>query len=356
MQNTSEQASTKEFLKSVFSYFQFLGRNWQLLLIALLIGNYYDFIKNSYFKKAIDFGAEIEFNIDLEGNAQNQMGGIAASFGLPGGGGGNSGLLDITNFEKVLFSKAVFNNAFMTEVELYGRKDLFVNFFIDSSDIRTNEWGAGLFRSASSYGEYKFTKKDPKDFTQYENQLLSDIFIKLEKQTKLLKIDGSSIYKLTGVLTEEHLTKAWLETLLTATEQFYTSIKTAKTRKMITIQSNRVDSLSNELRKTDRGLAKTTFEQPDVVNPSAMVTQSKLSRDNTYLTNVYVSNLTSLENLKNLLIEQEPMFHILTPITLPLSASNKVGISLRLSGLILLVATIIIISLRKSYLDIMNED
>jgi H+/gluconate symporter-like permease len=58
MQNTSEQASTKEFLKSVFSYFQFLGRNWQLLLIALLIGNYYDFIKNSYFKKAIDFGAE----------------------------------------------------------------------------------------------------------------------------------------------------------------------------------------------------------------------------------------------------------------------------------------------------------
>lgn len=355
MENNNGEVSTKQFLKSVFSYFHFLGRNWQLLLIALLIGNYYDLIKNNYFKKATEYGAAIEFNIDLEGNTQGQMGGLAASFGLPAGGG-NAGLLSITNFETVLLSKAVFNNVYMSEIELYGRKDLFINFFIDSSDIRTNEWGAGLFREASSYGEYRFTKKDPKDFTPYENQILSDVNIKLEKQTNLLKLDGSSIYSLSGVLTNELLTKAWLETLLTATESFYTSIKTAKTRKLIDIQTKRVDSLSNVLRRTDRGLAQTTFEQPDVVNPSAMVTQSKLSRDNTYLTNLYVSNLTGLENLRNLLVEQEPMFQVLTPVTLPLSATNKVGISLRLSGLILLVATIMIISLRKSYLDIMNEE
>lgn len=356
MDHNNDQVSTKEFLKSIFSYFHFLGRNWQVLLIALLIGNYYDSIKNNYFKKATEYGAKTQFNIDLEGNNQSQMGGLAATFGIPGGGNNSAGLLDISNFETVLLSKAVFTEAFFTEIELYGRKDLYVNFFIDSSDIRTNEWGATLFRDASSFAEYRFTKKDFKDLTPYENQILFDVFTKLEDKTTLEKEVGTSIYNLSAVLTNELLTKAWLETLLSATEKYYTTIKTAKTRKLIAIQENRVDSLSHELRKTDRGIAKTTFEQPDVVNPSAIVTQSKLSRDNVYLTNVYVTNLTSLENLKNLLIEQEPMFNVLTPISLPLIASGKVGISLRLTGLILLVATIIIISIRKSYLDIMKED
>jgi hypothetical protein len=354
MDNKSEQVSTKEFLLSVFSYFKFLGKNWQILLIALLIGNFYDFTKNNYFKKATEYGAKTQFDIDLEGSGQAQMGGLAATFGLPGGAK-NSGLLNIANFETVLLSKAVFNEAFFTEIDLYGRKDLFVNFFIDSSDIKNNEWGASLFRGPSSYGEYKFTKKELEELTPYENQILADIFTKLEGLTVLEKEDGTSLYNLSAKLTNELLTKAWLETLLSATEKYYTSIKTAKTRKLISIQSKRLDSLAYELRKTDRGLAKTTFEQPDVVNPYAMGNQSKLTRDNTYLTNVYMSNLTSLENLKNVLIEQEPMFSVLTPITLPLIYSQKAGISVRLSGLILLVATIIIISIRKSYLDIMKD-
>lgn len=353
MDNNKDQVSTKEFLKSVFNYFQFLGSRWQLLLIMLVAGNLYDMIKNNYFSTTRSYGAAAQFNIDLEGNAQNQFGGLASAF--MGNAASNSGLMDITNFPLIIMSRTVFENALMTETELFGRKDIFVNFFIDSSDIKTKEWGGNLFRAPSSYGEMRFEKKKTSEFTPYENQVMGDVYKKLYNSTAMEKEQGTSIYTLETVISNELLAKTWLELLLSATENFYTEMKTVKTRKMIAVQKKRVDSLSKILRGNDSQLARVNFEQPDAVNPLAGMTQNKLTRDNTFLSNLYFTNLNNLDNLTNLLVEQTQFFHILTPVKLPLDATSRIGISVRLTGLILLVATIIIISLRKSYLDIMSE-
>ncbi len=352
MENNNDQVSTKEFLKSIFNYFQFLGSKWQLLLIVLVAGNLYDMLKNNYFSTTRMYGAAIQFNIDLEGNAQNQLGGLAAFMGPAAT---NTGLMDITNFPLIITSRTVFENALMTEVELFGQKDLFVNFFIDSSDIRTKEWGGNFFRDPSPYGQMRFEKKAPVEFSPYENQVMGDIFRKLEDATVMEKEQGTSIYTLSVKLSNELLAKTWVEALLKATENFYTEMKTVKTRKMIAIQKKRVDSLSTLLRKNDSGVAKATFEQPDAVNPAAGSSLTRLTRDNTYLSNLYFTNLNSLDNLNNLLVEQTQFFHILTPVKLPLDATSRMGISVRLTGLILLVATVIFISFRKSYLDIMSE-
>ncbi|WP_367915584.1 hypothetical protein [Leadbetterella sp. DM7] len=352
MDNT-ERISTKEFLKSTFNYFRFLGSNWQLLLIVLVAGNLYDMAKNNYFTTTKSYGAAIEFNIDLEGNANSQFGGLATAF--MGNASNNSGLMDITNFPMVIMSRTVFENALMTETELFGKKDLFVNFFIDSSDIKTKEWGGNFFKAPSSYAQVKFEKKKPADLTPFENQVMGEIVMKLEGDTHMEKQQGTSIYNLSAKLTNELLAKAWVEILLSATEDFYTEMKTRKTRKLITIQQRRVDSLSVLLRGNDTRLARATFEQPDVVNPLAGMTQTKLTRDNTYLSNLYFTSLNSLDNLNNLLVEQTQFFQILTPVKLPLVADFRTGISVRLTGLILLIATIFFISIRKSYLDIMSE-
>lgn len=353
MDNTTDQVSTKEFLKSVFNYFKFLGRNWQLLLIMLVGGNLYDMVKNNYFSTTKTYGAAIDFNIDMEGSAQNQLGGLASAF--MGTAANNSGLMDITNFPEIIMSRTVFENALMTEVELFGRKDLYVNFYIDSSDIKTKEWAGNSFREPSPYTKVKFTNKKLEEFTPYENQVMTEVINKLKDNTHMEKEQGTSIYNLSAVISNEMLAKTWVETLLAATEKFYTEMKTVRTRKMIAIQRRRVDSLSSLLRRNDSGVAKATFEQPDAVNPVAGSNLTRLTRDNTYLSNLYFTNLTSLDNLNNLLVEQTQYFHILNPVKLPLDASSRIGISVRLTGLILLVLTIFIISIRKSYLDIMSE-
>ncbi|ADQ15850.1 hypothetical protein [Leadbetterella byssophila] len=348
-----DQISTKEFLQSVFSYFKFLATNWRILLIMLVAGNLIDMIKNNYFSSTKMYGGGIEFNIDLEGSTQSALGGLAGAF-MGGAMPTTGGLTSIANFPQVIMSRTVFENALMTEVELYGRKDLLVNHFIDSSDIKTKEWGGNLFKSPSPNVNFKFEKKPFDKFEPRENEIMSDIITKLAGSTQLEKDEGS-IYKLEAVLSNELLTKAWLETLLKATESFYTEIKTVKTRKMIAIQQRRVDSLSVLLRGNDSRLAKVTFEQPDVVNPVAGSAQTRLTRDNTYLSNLYFTNLTSLDNLNNLLVEQSQIFNVLNPVKLPLVATSRVGISVRLTGLILLFVTIVFISLRKTYLDVMSD-
>lgn len=348
-----DQISTKEFLLSIFNYFKFLASHWRVLLIMLIAGNLIDMVKNNYFSTVKMYGGAIEFNIDLEGGGQNPLGGLAGAFMGGGAMPTTGGLSSIANFPQVILSRTVFENALMKEVELYGRKNLLVNHVIDSSDIRTNEWGGNLFRGPSSYADFRFTQKPLKEFTPEENQIMTDVVTKLAEQTNMEKDEGS-IYKLDAVLSNELLTKAWLETLLKATEEFYTEIKTLKTRKMINIQKRRVDSLSMMLRGNDTRLAKATFEQPDVVNPLAASSTNKLNRDNTYLSNLYFTNLSSLDNLNNLLIEQSQIFSILNPVKLPLIATSRAGISVRLTGLILLFAAIVFLSLRKTYLDIMK--
>ena len=47
----------------------------------------------------------------------------------------------------------------MREVKMGDRKDLFINIFVDSSDIKRNEWAGNFFSGPSAYSTYKFSKK-----------------------------------------------------------------------------------------------------------------------------------------------------------------------------------------------------
>lgn len=354
MVSNNDQVSTKDFLKSVFKYFHFLGSNWQILLIAFLIGTLIDTSKNNFSKSSKKYGGMIEFNIDLEGN-NNPVGGLAGALGIQQMAS-SQGLTDITNFTKVITSETVFKRALMTEVELFNVKDLFINFYVDSSGIKEDEWGKKFYRGPLPFGDYIFTEKEIQDFTPYENVIIRSIIEKIEEETLLSKDAESSIYILQSVMINEMLTKTWLEVLLNATEEFYTEINTLKTRKLIAIQEKRTDSLSVLLRGVDRGIASRSFEQLETVDPYAAANISRLNRDNTYLSNLYLTNLNSLESLRNLLVEQTKIFHILTPVTLPLEMSVKSGISIWLTAWILLVGTVFIISVIKTYNDIMKEE
>ncbi|MCA0362431.1 MAG: hypothetical protein LCH67_00160 [Bacteroidetes bacterium] len=352
---SSDQISTKEFFKSVFNFFNFLGKNWQILLIALLVGTGYDIFNNITKGKENEYTGQIIFHVELEGGGgQNQLSGLASTFGL-GNQQQTGDLLASTNFEAIVTSVNVFQNAFMREVQLDGRKDLFVNIFVDSSDIKTNEWGGNIFTGPSDYAKYKFTKKRAEDFSPYENQILGDIYTKLSFNTELVPKENSSLFVLVSSTSNEKLTKLWLETLMMATEDFYREMRTRKTKQLLAIQTNRLDSLSYLMKNNDKRIARLNFDLPNVVDPSAPMRQQQLSRDNTYLSNQYYTQLANVESLNRILFERIPIFTVLEPVRLPLTIYSKVGISTRMSGLIALVAMIIILTVRKTYLEIIEE-
>ena len=132
-------------------------------------------------------------------------------------------------------------------------------------------------------------------------------------------------------------------------------MKTKKTRQILKLQENRLDSLAYAMKYNDKRIARLTFDNPNVVDPSGLMRQQQVSRDNTYLSNQYYTQLANVEALNRLIIEQTPIFTVLEPVRLPLSIIKKTGFSTRVGGLIGLVAMILIISIRKTYLDIMSD-
>ena len=358
IEQREEQISTKEFILSVIKYFSFLGKNWQILLIALLIGTSYDAFKNTFLDKDDIYSGQITFHLELEGsNAQSQFGGFASAFGLGAGAQQQGGsILASTNFEAIVMSGNVFNNAFMKEVMVNGKKELFINYYIDSSNIKTKEWAGNLFKKASPYSNYRFKKKKVSEFTPYENSLLAEVYTKLYSDSRVEPEEGTSLINIYATSSNEMLTKTWIETLINATEEFYKNMKTKKTRQILKMQEQRLDSLAYEMKHNDKRIARLTFDNPNVVDPSGPMRQQQLTRDNTYLSNQYYTQLANVESLNRLIIEQTPIFTVLEPVRLPLEIVKKTGISTRLSGLIALFATVLIISLRKTYLDVMSED
>lgn len=354
-----DQVSTKEFFQSVFKYFKFLGNNWQILLVALLVGSIYDTVNNTFLDYEDTYSGQITFHLELEaGGGQNQLGGFASAFGLGAVGGQSQGgsLLASSNFEAIILSGNVFQNAFMREVKIGNRKDLFINYFIDSSDIKRKEWSGNLFKDPSPYTKYKFKKKDIADFTPYENQIFADVYTKLYNVTRVEPDKNSSLISIYATTSNEGLTKDWIETLMAATEDFYREMKTKKTRQILKVQEGRLDSLAYAMKYNDKRIARLTFDNPNVVDPTGPMRQQQLSRDNTYLSNQYYTQLANVESLNRIIIEQTPIFTVLEPVRLPLSVIKKTGFSTRLSGLIAMVAMIFIITIRKTYLDVMSEN
>lgn len=352
------QVSTKEFLKSVFNFFQHLAKNWQILLIALLIGTAFDLVKNVIFKKDPVFTGETTFHLELEGGGgQNQLGGLASTFGLGGAGPGikTGELLGATNFKSIVLSVNVFQNAFMREVNVGNKKELFINYYIDSSDIKKNEWAGNLFQDPSPYSNYRFTKKGINEFTPNENLIIGDVYNKIAMDTHVSPVENASLIDITAETTNELLTKVWIENLMATTEEFYKNMKTKKTRQLLEIQERRLDSLAYLVKTTDRKMARVTFDNPNVVDPSGIMKQQQINRDNTYITNQYFTQLVNVENLNRLIFEQTPIFTVLEPVRLPLGILEKTGISTRLGGIICLFASIFIVSLTKTFKEIMSE-
>jgi hypothetical protein len=352
-----KQISTKAFILSIVEVFKYLGKYWQLLLIALLLGTAFDLVKSFFFAPPKKYDAKIVFHLELEGGgATNQLGGLASSFGLGGtGGGGGGDLFGAANFEAIVTSGNVFQKAFMKEIMVGDKKELFINYFIDSSDIKTNEWGKTLFHGPSDYCKYRFTKKTAAEFTPYENMIFADVYTKLYETTKINPQDNSSLFELSSQTSNEILTKRWVEVLLESTEEFYKEMKTKKTRQLLTIQEKRLDSLSYLIKTMDKKIARITFDNPNVVDPGGILKQQQTNRDNTYITNQYLTQMANVEALNRMIIEQTPIFTILEPVRLPLGMIEKSGLNTRLGGVIALLAVIFILLIIRSIKDVLSD-
>jgi hypothetical protein len=353
--------ATKELLLNIFSFFDLIFSKWRIWMIAMMVGVVISLIIDLTDEKVIDYKANIVFNLELGGASSNsQLGGLASAFGLPSmSGGGSSGeLFTSQNFPTIVRSRAVLERVLMKDVVVNGDTLLMMQYVMDSSDIKTNEWAGGLFSEPFTEAiNYKFPKKDPKDFTMLENVIMNSVYEKMMDVTDISVVKSTnSIMIITSILTNELLAQKWVETVLSTTEEFYVEMKTKKTRDMLETQHERLEKIQAELFSADSRLARITFENPYVADPSGTMKQTQISRQSSFLSTQYLTQLTTIESLNRLLLEETPIFTIMEESRLPLQQElQKSGLNLKLFGLALLFLSIFGIAIADTYRKVITS-
>ena len=350
MENNSnsqeEQVSVKDLFLKLKSISNVILEGWRIVLIGVSISVLYSIISDWMNYKEPQYSATIVFNLEIGGGAA-PGGDLAAMLG--GGGGAISGgdLLSGSNFGSIIKSKAIYERALMKEVEVYGKKMLFINYYKDSSDISRKEWGGGLFSKPNDFAiDYHFTKKNPDDFSRVENVLIQTIYEKLLGQTTIIPMKGSSFTSLMALTNNEMLSKVWIETLMETTEDFYQEMKTKKTRLTLKFHEKRLDSLRTLVYSSDNRMANLQFNNTNVVDPTGPLRYQQLSRYNGLYVGQYQTELNAIDNLKSTLVNQTPLFTIVEPIRFPLvqftvGIGNNITMSF-LTGLILSIVFVVI--------------
>ena len=362
-ENENKQESfiaTKELLLSIFSFFALVFSKWRIWLSALLLGTVLSLIIDITKEKVIKYRSTIIFNLELGGSGMgSQLGGLASAFGLGVQSGGSSGeLFTSQNFPTIVRSRAVLERALMKNVEVDGDTLLMMQYVMDSSDIKTNEWAGDLFHAPFTAAiNYKFPQKDPKDFTELENRIMNSVYEKIMDVTTISPVKTTnSIMVLTSVLTNEKMVKKWVETVLETTEEFYVEMKTKKTRDLLKIQQEQLAKLQGELNSADSRLAQVTFENPYVTDPMGRMKETQINRKSTFLSSQYIAQLNTIEGLNRMLIEQTPIFTVMEETRLPLEREySQSGIGLKLFSLAFFFLAIFGVVVADTYKKVMNS-
>lgn len=343
-----EQISVKDLFGKLVSGGKVISNNWRLLLIGVSLSILYSFASDWANYHEPQYSGSLVFNLEL-GGGQQGGGELAALLGgvsqvtVTGGD-----LLGGGNFASLIQSKAVYERALMRDVIVGEKKMLFINYYKDSSDIARKTWGGNFYTKPNQAAiDYRFTKKEPKDFTREENVLIQTIYEKLTKETAIIPQKGSSLTTIQAITNNEMLSKIWIETLMEATEDFYKEMKTSKTRVTLRFHEKRLDSLKNLLYSSDSRLAQMTFNNTNVVDPMGPLRQQQISRYNGMYAGQYQQQLNIIDNLKSTLMNQTPIFTVVEPIRLPLIEFKvSIGENIGISTLIGLVISILFIFIR----------
>ncbi|WP_128545205.1 hypothetical protein [Larkinella soli] len=349
-----DQISPKEVINRMIVFRNLLMRSWKLIAVCVVIGGLIGFFVDMNLDKRPTYTAFITFNLG-GGSGQGGMGdlgGIAGMFGL-GGGAPDANIFTGENFMYYVVSRPIITRTLMKEVDtLNNQKDLMINYYIQHSGIRDDEW-----EKNDTLRNFRFVRgKSPATYTRLENQALDDVFNRIKGETSIVQKDRkSSFLTLQTGQHSEMLAKIWVETLLKTVQEDYTEKQTKKTHEMKDLLVHRADSLGRILGKNESSLARYIDQNQQIVVAEGQLAQTKLTRNSQFLQQLYYQALSSVENINMTLIKEAPLFTIIEPVALPLYKEAHEPYAMQ-AGLILgLMLGLVIVFLRQAYFSIMHS-
>ncbi|MCK8490922.1 MULTISPECIES: hypothetical protein [Spirosoma] len=348
-----DQISPKSVVVRLFKIKDVARRNWKLLLIMVAIGGTIGFIYDITHKKQPVYNATMTFN--LGGGSSNSSFGdlsaLAGAFGLSQGAP-DASIFVGDNFLIYAKSRPVVDKTLMKTVKIDGRDTLLVNYYIRHSGIRDEEW-----EDSDSLRSFYFTRsKKPEEYTKLERIVMSQIYARIKGEMSVTQPERkSSFMELRSAMQDEMLAASFLENHLATIEQDYRQKQTKKTSEMYELLRTRADSIARILTGTENKLAQYMDQNQQMVVAQGQITQTKLTRNSTFLSTIYYQALQNAENMRLSLIREAPLFTIIEPVELPLYKEIITPVGMQAGIALGLILAFIIIFLRETYRSVMRE-
>ncbi|WP_247234975.1 hypothetical protein [Telluribacter sp. SYSU D00476] len=344
-----DQISPKEIVLKVVAFKNTLLRNWKILLLFIVLGAGIGYVLDIYMKKPATYEATVVFN--LGGGSSGPANEMAGLLGL-GGGAPDANIFTGENFFYFVTSRPVIERALMKEVDVYGQKILFANFYIDSSGIK-KDWEEA---EAKDLINFRFTTNDLEKLSLQERLVLNQIVERTKGATTVASLDRkSSFTQLTTNSQNSTLAKTWANTLLETVEEVYTENQTFKTRKTLRLLQRRADSLAVILGRTEARLAREMDYSTQIVVPEGKVSVNKLERNTTFIQGLYMETMRNVENTRVSLIREAPLFTIIEPVKSPLDMNIDTGQRMKVGLLIGFVFGLFFIYIKDVYANVMAD-
>jgi uncharacterized membrane protein len=311
-----DELSPKEVVEKVLVVKTALVKNWKMLLLLPIVGFGIGYGMDTYLKKPNTYEANVVFNLG-GGSQASGLGDVAGLLGL--GSAPDANIFTGENFFYFVKSRPVLERNLMKEVEINGKNQIFANFYIDSSGIKTSDW-----EERPELQKFHFTTNDIKKLDLNSRIVLNAIVKRAAEATEIASLDRkSSFIAISTKMENETLAGMWVTTLLKTVEQMYTENQTQKTRKTLRLLQHRADSLASVLGIAEHKLARQLDYSQQILMPEAKVSANSMERKSTFLQQLYYEAMANAEKMRVSLVREAPLFTEIEGIKVPLDVKSE---------------------------------
>ncbi len=350
-----DQFSPKTALLQLFKLKDVAKRNWKVLLLSVILCGLFGYAYDYFNEDKPLYTSSILFNLGGGSSGASfggDLGALASAFGM-GGGASDANIFSGDNFLVYAQSRPVVEKTLMYQDTIHGKPVLLANYYIENSGIRDKEW-----EDSDSLRSFRFTKsKKSSEYTKMEQLVMSQIYARIGTEISVSQPERkSSFMQIYCGMEDEQLTAHFLTTHLRTIESDYRQKETKKTREMYDLTKSRADSLLRVMTGTENKLARYMDQNQQMVVAQGRITETKLTRNSTFLSTLYYQTLQQLDAIRLSLIREAPLFTVIEPVSFPLTRTGVTPVGLRLGIALGVILGIIIIFLRETYRSIMREE
>ncbi len=235
------EMTLQETLHSFTSFIKYLFSKWWLFLIvgvlAGVLGIWYATVQKVKYESRLTFSLQ-----DNNGSALGGALGLAAEFGFSVGG--SSDVFSGDNILEIITSRRIVQRVLLSTDSTGSKRRTFADYYLDVTGYREKLSKNPRLKNISfPVGQAKAT------YSYLQDSVLFNIYsgIKLSELVAAKPDKKLGIYELKYKGPEERFTKLFTDRLITNTSDFYTELRSKRSKQMLDVLEQRVAAMKGSL-------------------------------------------------------------------------------------------------------------